>query len=160
MYTRRIMHAQTDPGTGQDFDLRSSLVVLRRRYKTIIVVVVLVVAVGALLSYRKQPVYEATATALLRPGAADSVLTEQLSNDPERRVQNEAVLITSAATEAEVRDRIGDAGGVSVAAGGRDRRRGATQDGVPRRNALAPDRRAAATPRRRPRRSGDPARPG
>lgn len=114
------MYAQNATPSSNDFDLRASLVVLRRRRWTLIVVIIAVLALGAVSSYRKSPVYQSTATALLKAGAADSVLAEQLSSDPERRVQNEARLITSADTAQAVEDRLGFGGGVTVAAGGVD----------------------------------------
>lgn len=114
------MYTQNAPTTSSDFDLRASLVVVRRRRWTLILVIFVVLALGAVSSYRKSPVYQATATALLKAGAADSVLTEQLSSDPERRVQNEAQLITSLRTANAVEDRLGFGGSVTVAAGGVD----------------------------------------
>ncbi len=114
------MYTQNAPTNSSDFDLRASLVVVRRRRWTLIVVILVVLALGAVSSYRKSPVYQATTTALLKAGAADSVLTEQLSSDPERRVQNEARLITSLRTANAVEDRLGFGGSVTVAAGGVD----------------------------------------
>lgn len=114
------MYAQNATPRSNEFDLRASLVVLRRRRWTLIIVVIAVLAIGAVSSYRKSPVYQSTATAILKAGAADSVLAEQLSSDPERRVQNEARLITSADTAQAVEDRLGFSGSVTVAAGGVD----------------------------------------
>ncbi len=114
------MYAQNATPSSNDFDLRASLVVIRRRRWTLIVVMLIVLVLGAASSYRKAPVYEATATALLKAGAADSVVTEQLSNDPARRVQNEARLMTSAETAQAVADQLGFAASVTVDAGGVD----------------------------------------
>lgn len=114
------MYAQNATPSSNDFDLRASLVVLRRRRWTLLLVIVTVLALGAISSYRKSPVYASTATAILKAGAVDSIVTEQQSNDPERRVQNEARLITSADTAQAVEERLGFAGSVSVAAGGID----------------------------------------
>jgi non-specific protein-tyrosine kinase len=114
------MYAQNAAPTSNDFDLRASLVVLRRRRWTLLLVIIAVLAVGAVSSYRKSPVYQTTALALLKAGAADSVIAEQLSSDPERRVQNEAQLITSAETAQAVAEELGFSASVSVSAGGVD----------------------------------------
>lgn len=112
------MYVQNEPASSNTFDLRAALVVLRRRKWTLIVVTLVVVALGLVSSYRKENVYQATATALLKASSADSLLSEQLSPDPERRVQNEAQLIESAETERAVEDQLGFSASVSVAAGG------------------------------------------
>lgn len=114
------MYTQHTSPSESNFDLRDSLVVLRRRRWTLIIVILVVLALGAFSSYRKTPSYSATATALLKAGAADSVITEQLSSDPERRVSNEAVLIKSARTARAVAERLGFSSSVSVVAGGDD----------------------------------------
>lgn len=92
------MYTQNARPDSDSFDLRDAIAVLRRRRWTLVIAVVLVLALGALVSYRKTPVYEATATLLLKASAAQSLLTEQASSDPERRVQNEAELVRSART--------------------------------------------------------------
>ncbi|MBL8778078.1 MAG: polysaccharide biosynthesis tyrosine autokinase [Acidimicrobiales bacterium] len=112
MYTQNASHERTN------FDLRDAIAVLRRRKWTIIVVVLVVLGLGAVMSYRKSPVYEAQASLLLRAASATSVLAEQTSSDPERRVQNEAELLQGARTAAEVEQRLGFGAGISVAAGG------------------------------------------
>ncbi|MCB1004017.1 MAG: polysaccharide biosynthesis tyrosine autokinase [Acidimicrobiales bacterium] len=112
MYTQNVSPERTN------FDLRDALTVLRRRKWTIIVVVVVVLALGAVMSYRKSPVYEARASLLLRAASSSSVLAEQASSDPERRVQNEAELLQGARTAREVQQRLGFGAGVGVAAGG------------------------------------------
>lgn len=113
-----VMYAQNDPAGSNTFDLRASLVVLRRRKWTLIVVILVVVGLGLLSSFRKANVYEATATALLKASSAESLLSEQTSSDPERRVQNEAQLIESAETQRAVEEQLGFSASVSVAAGG------------------------------------------
>ena len=112
------MYTQNARPDSNSFDLRDSLTVLRRRRWTLILAVLVVVALGAITSYRKTPVYESTATLLLKASSAQSVLTEQASSDPERRVQNEAELVRSARTAREVQDRLGFSGSISVTAGG------------------------------------------
>jgi len=112
------MYTQTASPDRSNFDLRDSIAVLRRRKWTIIVVVVVVLALGAVMSYRKSPVYEATASLLLRAQSENSVLAEASSSDPERRVQNEAELIRGARTAAEAERRLGFGAGVGVSAGG------------------------------------------
>ncbi len=112
------MYTQNARPDSDSFDLRDAIAVLRRRRWTLVIAVVLVLALGALVSYRKTPVYEATATLLLKASAAQSLLTEQASSDPERRVQNEAELVRSARTERAVEERLGFGASATVAAGG------------------------------------------
>jgi len=112
MYTQNVSHDRSN------FDLRDSLAVLQRRKWTILLVVVVVLALGGLLSYRKSPVYETTASLLLKAGSTASPLAEASSSDPERRVKNEAELLQGERTAREVANRLGFGAGISVAAGG------------------------------------------
>lgn len=112
------MYTQNASSDRSNFDLRDSLAVLRRRKWTIIIVVLVVLALGAVMSYRKSPVYEATSSLLLKAASSNSVLAEASSSDPERRVQNEAELLRGSRTAREVERRLGFGAGVSVAAGG------------------------------------------
>ncbi len=112
------MYTQNASSDRSNFDLRDSLAVLRRRKWTIIIVVLVVLALGAVMSYRKSPVYEASASLLLKAASQNSVLAETTSIDPERRVQNEAELLRGSRTAGEVESRLGFGAGVSVAAGG------------------------------------------
>lgn len=112
------MYTQTASSDRSNFDLRDSLAVLRRRKWTIIIVALVVLALGAVMSYRKSPVYEATASLLLKAASQNSVLAETTSIDPERRVQNEAELLRGSRTAGEVESRLGFGAGVGVAAGG------------------------------------------
>ncbi len=112
------MYTQNASSDRSNFDLRDSLAVLRRRKWTIIIVVLVVLALGAVMSYRKSPVYEASASLLLKAASQNSVLAEATSIDPERRVQNEAELLRGSRTAGEVESRLGFGAGVSVAAGG------------------------------------------
>lgn len=100
------------------FDLREYLFVLRRRWLTVVLVMGVVVALGVFSSYRKTAVYESTANILLQSDAVVGVFGQQSSGDPERRVQNEAELITSADTIREVEERLGFGASVSATAGG------------------------------------------
>ena len=111
----------TQPATAprRDFDLREYLGVLRRRKWSVLIVMAIVLAVAVVLSYRKTPIYESTAVLLLRTQPIESLFTNAASGaDPERRVQNEAELVQSAATRREVEDRLGHSAGISVEAGG------------------------------------------
>ena len=112
------MYTQNASSDRSNFDLRDSLAVLRRRKWTIIIVVLVVLALGAVMSYRKSPVYEASASLLLKAASQNSVLAETTSIDPERRAQNEAELLRGSRTAGEVESRLGFGAGVSVAAGG------------------------------------------
>ena len=112
------MYTQNASSDRSNFDLRDSLAVLRRRKWTIIIVVLVVLALGAVMSYRKSPVYEASASLLLKAASQNSVLAEATSIDPKRRVQNEAELLRGSRTAGEVESRLGFGAGVSVAAGG------------------------------------------
>lgn len=112
------MYTQSASPDRSNFDLRDSIAVLRRRKWTIIVVVAVVLALGAVMSYRKTPVYEASSSLLLKAASSNSVLAEQSSSDAERRVQNEAELLRGARTAREAERRLGFGAGVSVAAGG------------------------------------------
>lgn len=112
------MYTQSASPERTNFDLRDSLAVLSRRKWTIIVVALVVLALGAVMSYRKTPVYETSASLLLNAPSSTSVLAEQMSSDPERRVQNEAELLQGARTAAEVERRLGFGAGISVSAGG------------------------------------------
>jgi non-specific protein-tyrosine kinase len=113
------MFTQPAPTAKGDFDLRESFAVLRRRKWSMLIVIVVVLAVAAVMSYRKTPVYESTAVVLLRSQPIDSLFSNAgSSGDPERRVQNEAELMRSAATQREVAERLGYSAGVALEAGG------------------------------------------
>jgi len=116
---KHTAHFEIDlTGSGLEYTPGDSLAVLRRRKWTIIIVVLVVLALGAVMSYRKSPVYEASASLLLKAASQNSVLAETTSIDPERRVQNEAELLRGSRTAGEVESRLGFGAGVSVAAGG------------------------------------------
>src|SRR5690606_24948891 len=100
------------------FNLRDTLSVLRRRKWVILLTTVVVFVVGAFMSYQRTPVYEATTTLLLRAPAQNSVLAEQMSGDPERRVQNESEVLKGERTSAEAAERLGFSAAVTVEAGG------------------------------------------
>ena len=112
------MYTQSASPDRSNFDLREAFAVVRRRKWTLLVVVLVVLALGAAVSYRKSPVYESTASLLLRATASNSVLAEQTSSDPERRVKNEAELLQGERTGIEVERRLGFGASISVAAGG------------------------------------------
>lgn len=113
------MYTQTVSTEPTNFDLRDSLAVLRRRKWTILLVALAILILGTLLSYRKSPVYQTTATLLLNPSSSSPVRgTELTSNDPERRVKNEAELLQGEETGRAVEERLGFGASVSVEAGG------------------------------------------
>ena len=112
------MYAYTGSSREDEFNLRDTLGVLRRRKWVILLTTVVVFVVGAFMSYQRTPVYEATTTLLLRAPAQNSVLAEQMSGDPERRVQNESEVLKGERTSAEAAERLGFSAGVTVEAGG------------------------------------------
>jgi len=99
---------------GEDpFDLRSALVLLRRRKWWVIAASLLVGVAAFGMASRQTPVYSASAELLLTPPRATAGIGAATSQD----VATELVLMRAAATQERIREHLGWLPAVSVSAG-------------------------------------------
>lgn len=110
--TEQMQPYQDRPPTS-DFELRDLLAIIRRQIVPIVVVTVVVFAAFALMSYRKDPVYQAT-TSILVDFDALRVGSRGSSSEANRNLQNEIELLQGA----EIRRAAAEAAGrpISVSA--------------------------------------------
>ena len=112
----RAAMPSTSAASTQTLQLQDVVRVLRRRWKLITLAVVVCLAGAAALTVLQSPIYEATATLLIKPTSADDVFTPQ--QDPygaaQRRVATESDVVKSSPVRALVKQRIGNAPPISV----------------------------------------------
>ena len=91
----------------EPLDLQRWFLVLVRAAPSIAVIILLSLGVTAVLTERQDPVYEARATVLLRPGALERLASSASAEDRSRLLANDLALLTSDKSRSEVADRSG-----------------------------------------------------